>query len=258
MVTALPAVRLDQITKSFGDRPVLRGVSLEVPSGRACCILGRSGTGKSVTLKHMIGLVRPDSGRVFVQGEDITGLAPAGMARVRRGMGFLFQNAALFDSITVGENVAFPIERHMRLGPAEVRDRAQGKLADVGLGTEVEHVRSVGRVTQLAHEVVDRGAVGEVGEVHLQLPTEVGDVVQRPARGCANERVDVGAERHERLGQVGPHEPVRAGDEHRAPAVHVRELTFELVEIGCCPDRLGRHCALIGAVGFRVGGQGYR
>jgi phospholipid/cholesterol/gamma-HCH transport system ATP-binding protein len=134
MVSAPPAVRLDRISKRFGDRPVLRAVSLDVPRGRACCILGRSGTGKSVTLKHMIGLVRPDSGRVFVQGEEITGLPPSGMARVRRGMGFLFQNAALFDSITVGENVAFPIERHMRLGPADVRDRAQEKLADVGLG----------------------------------------------------------------------------------------------------------------------------
>jgi phospholipid/cholesterol/gamma-HCH transport system ATP-binding protein len=139
MVTIRPlAVRLDQVTKSFAGRAVLRGVSLEVPSGRACCILGRSGTGKSVTLKHIIGLVRPDSGKVFVHGEDITGLPPKGMARVRRGMGFLFQDAALFDSISVGENVAFPIRRHRQLDPAELRERARAKLADVGLADDYD------------------------------------------------------------------------------------------------------------------------
>lgn len=133
-----PAVRLDRITKSFGDRPVLRGISFEVAAGRSCCILGRSGTGKSVTLKHIIGLVRPDSGRVFVQGEDITDLPPRDMTRVRRGMGFLFQNAALFDSITVGENVAFPLHRHTDLGADEVRDRALAKLEAVGLGASYD------------------------------------------------------------------------------------------------------------------------
>ena len=83
-------------------------MSLSVPAGRAVCILGRSGTGKSVTLMHIVGLLAPDSGQVLVEGEDITPLTGADLARVRRRIGLLFQNAALFDSIAVGENVAFP------------------------------------------------------------------------------------------------------------------------------------------------------
>jgi phospholipid/cholesterol/gamma-HCH transport system ATP-binding protein len=112
---------------------VLRDLSFEVAGGRAFCILGRSGTGKSVTLKHIIGLLRPDAGRIFVQGDEITGLAPRELGRVRRRMGFLFQNAALFDSITVGENVAFPLRRHTELSDDEIEERARRKLADVGL-----------------------------------------------------------------------------------------------------------------------------
>ncbi|HXE79358.1 MAG TPA: ATP-binding cassette domain-containing protein [Vicinamibacterales bacterium] len=127
------AIRLERVNKSFGTHRVLTDVSLTVPAGSACCILGRSGTGKSVTLKHVIGLIRPDSGRIFVHGEDITSLDARGLSRVRRGMGFLFQNAALFDSITVGENVAFPLRRHTRLGEGEVRQRVHEKLREVGL-----------------------------------------------------------------------------------------------------------------------------
>ena len=81
-----PAIRLDHVSKSFADRPVLRDISFEVADGRAFCILGRSGTGKSVTLKHIIGLLRPDTGRIFVQGDEITGLAPRELGRVRRRM----------------------------------------------------------------------------------------------------------------------------------------------------------------------------
>jgi len=127
------AIRLDGVSKAFGTHHVLRDVSLAVPPGRACCILGRSGTGKSVTLKHVIGLIRPDAGRVFVQDEDITSLDARGLSRVRRGMGFLFQNAALFDSISVGENVAFPLRRHTRLREGEIQRRVREKLAEVGL-----------------------------------------------------------------------------------------------------------------------------
>jgi phospholipid/cholesterol/gamma-HCH transport system ATP-binding protein len=127
------AVRLDHVTKKFGSTAVLDDVSLEIGAGHAFCILGRSGTGKSVTLKHIIGLMKPDSGRVFVQGEDITSLEGRDLARVRKQMGFLFQNAALFDSISVGENVAFPLRRHTDLADDEIRDRALAKLRQVGL-----------------------------------------------------------------------------------------------------------------------------
>ena len=133
-----PAVRLENVTKSFGSRKVLDDVSFEVPTGKGFVILGRSGTGKSVTLRHIIGLVRPDSGRVVVRGKEISALDGTELATVRKDMGFLFQNAALFDSITVGENVAFPLRRHTKLSDREIRDRAREKLAAVGLEKDYE------------------------------------------------------------------------------------------------------------------------
>jgi len=131
-----PAVRLQEVTKSFGTRCVLDRVSFDVPPGTACCVLGRSGTGKSVTLKHIVGLMKPDSGNVLVFGEDVPSLSRRDLARVRKGIGFLFQNAALFDSISVGENVAFPMRRHTTLSEGEIRDRVHQKLESVGLGNE--------------------------------------------------------------------------------------------------------------------------
>jgi phospholipid/cholesterol/gamma-HCH transport system ATP-binding protein len=104
-----------------------------VPRGRAVCLLGRSGTGKSVLLKHIVGLMRPDAGSVLVEGEDVTELDSRELARVRKRMGMLFQHAALFDSISVGENVAFPMRRHSTLSKREIRERAAALLADVGL-----------------------------------------------------------------------------------------------------------------------------
>jgi phospholipid/cholesterol/gamma-HCH transport system ATP-binding protein len=133
-----PAVRLDQVSKSFEGRRVLDDVSFAISSGKAFCLLGRSGTGKSVTLRHIIGLVRPDHGSVFVEGRDIATLPARELNGVRKRMGFVFQNAALFDSMTVGENVAFPLRRHTRLADEEIRDRAQQKLDDVGLAGEFD------------------------------------------------------------------------------------------------------------------------
>jgi phospholipid/cholesterol/gamma-HCH transport system ATP-binding protein len=133
-----PAVRLEHVTKAFGDRRVLDDVSLEIPEGSGFVILGRSGSGKSVTLRHIIGLMRPDSGRVFVHGDEISALHGEDLARVRRQIGFLFQSAALFDSITVGENVAFPLRRHTRMPEREIRDRVMRKLESVGLGHEYD------------------------------------------------------------------------------------------------------------------------
>jgi phospholipid/cholesterol/gamma-HCH transport system ATP-binding protein len=138
MDTSSPAVELRHVSKSFGSRRVLDDVSLAVPRGQSVCILGRSGTGKSVTLKHIIGLERPDEGRVLIDGEDITGMSARDLSHVRTRIGFLFQNGALFDSITVGENVAFPLRRHRRLPDAQVRQRARDLLGAVGLGDEYD------------------------------------------------------------------------------------------------------------------------
>jgi phospholipid/cholesterol/gamma-HCH transport system ATP-binding protein len=128
-----PAVRLTGVTKRFAGRTVLDDVTFDVPKGQAFCLLGRSGTGKSVTLRHIIGLVKPDRGSVQVEGQEIPALDSRALARARTRMGFLFQNAALFDSMTVGENVAFPMRRHTDLSNDEIVARARAKLADVGL-----------------------------------------------------------------------------------------------------------------------------
>jgi phospholipid/cholesterol/gamma-HCH transport system ATP-binding protein len=127
------AVRFDRVSKAFGSLQVLDDISFEIPAGQAFCLLGRSGTGKSVTLRHIVGLVKPDKGRVLVEERDIAMLAGRELADVRKHMGFLFQNAALFDSMSVGDNVAFPMRRHTDWSDAEIRARAAKKLADVGL-----------------------------------------------------------------------------------------------------------------------------
>ena len=132
------AVELRRVTKTFGTRRVLDEVNLPVIRGRSVCILGRSGTGKSVTLKHIVGLIRPDSGQVFVGDTDVTTLSGAELARVRRQTGFLFQNSALFDSISVGENVAFPLRRHTDRPDALIRAQATALLAQVGLEHEYD------------------------------------------------------------------------------------------------------------------------
>ena len=136
MSTTEPAIRLEDVSKAFEDRKVLEGITLDVPEGTAFCLLGRSGTGKSVTLKHIIGLLKPDRGKVLVHGKDIPGLDREELSEVRRGMGFLFQNAALFDSITIGENVAFPLRRHTDWPEQKIREAAKAKLEDVGLADD--------------------------------------------------------------------------------------------------------------------------
>ena len=132
------AIKLEHVTKSFDRRKVLDDVTIEVEEGSAFCLLGRSGTGKSVTLKHIIGLLRPDAGHVFVHGIDVASLRGRELSDIRRSMGFLFQNAALFDSISVGENVAFPLRRHTDWPDSKIREVARARLADVGLEHEYD------------------------------------------------------------------------------------------------------------------------
>lgn len=126
-------IRFDHVTKIFGNVRVLDDVSFDVLRGQAFCILGRSGAGKSVTLRQMIGLMPPDSGRIFVQGENVGELDSEGLNRIRKQVGFLFQYSALFDSISVEENVAFPLRRHTRLSPTEIHAKVGDLLGQVGL-----------------------------------------------------------------------------------------------------------------------------
>jgi len=136
------AIRLEQVTKSFAGRTVLDNVTIDVRSGTAFCLLGRSGTGKSVTLKHIVGLLKPDAGRVLVHGADVSSLTGRELANVRKRMGFLFQSAALFDSITVGENVAFPLRRHTDWPDHRIRETAARRLAAVGLERDYHRMPS--------------------------------------------------------------------------------------------------------------------
>lgn len=126
-------IELRQVYKSFGRQPVLQGVDLTIPAGQITVVLGRSGTGKSVLLKHLLGLLRPDRGQVLVAGQDLTRLSERDLFRLRRRFGYLFQHGALFDSLTVGENVAFPLREHTTLNEARIQEIVADKLAQVGL-----------------------------------------------------------------------------------------------------------------------------
>lgn len=122
MAAASPMIQIIDLHKSFGSHEVLSGITLDVPAGSTLVILGGSGSGKTVLMKHMIGLLKPDTGRVVVDGEDIVPLGPEGLERVRRKFGMVFQAAALFDSMTVFENVSFPLREHRKeLGEDEIR-----------------------------------------------------------------------------------------------------------------------------------------
>jgi phospholipid/cholesterol/gamma-HCH transport system ATP-binding protein len=134
-MTAEVAIRFEGVSKRFGELKVLDNVSFDVIRGQAFCILGRSGAGKSITLRQMIGLMAPDSGNIFVLGQNVGTLNADGLTRVRKQVGFLFQYSALFDSISVGENVAFPLRRHTRMSPGEINDRVGDLLDQVGLET---------------------------------------------------------------------------------------------------------------------------
>ena len=127
------AIELRGVHKAFRGTPVLRGVDLSVPEGATFTILGGSGSGKSVILKHMIGLLKPDAGRIFVYGRDITGLREDDLIDVRTHASMIFQSAALFDSLTVYENVAYPLREHRSWPESRVAERVAACLDSVGL-----------------------------------------------------------------------------------------------------------------------------
>jgi phospholipid/cholesterol/gamma-HCH transport system ATP-binding protein len=126
-------LKLVGVTKTLGGQQVLRGVDFAVPEGKLTTIIGRSGEGKSVLLKHMIGLLQPDSGEVWVDDVEISRLRGHALNEVRKRFAMLFQGAALFDSLTVFENVAFPLREKLRLKGPEVTSRVEEKLDQVGL-----------------------------------------------------------------------------------------------------------------------------
>ena len=133
-------IEIRNLQKSFNGKPVLRGVDLDIPRGESQIIIGRSGSGKSVLLKHIIGLVKPEAGEIFVDSEEITSASTRDLYRMRRKFGMLFQGAALFDSMTVEENVALGVREHRMFDEVEINRRVVEKLELVGL-PNIQHLK---------------------------------------------------------------------------------------------------------------------
>jgi phospholipid/cholesterol/gamma-HCH transport system ATP-binding protein len=132
-----PPILVKTLCKSFGEQKVLNGIDLEVARGETLSVLGQSGTGKSVLLKIIIGLQQPDSGSIRIHGREITGLAREPLNEIRKTIGFLFQNSALYDALTVAENVAFPLERHSDMSDVERKKRVRELLSIVGMENDL-------------------------------------------------------------------------------------------------------------------------
>jgi phospholipid/cholesterol/gamma-HCH transport system ATP-binding protein len=130
------AVEFKNVMKSFGPKRILNSVSFHIDHGQALCLLGRSGTGKSVTLKLIMALMRPDSGEVWVDQDNVVGMGEKRLSLVRKKLGYLFQDAALFDSLTLYENLALPLSRLTTKSKDEIDDVVHRVLTDVGLGAD--------------------------------------------------------------------------------------------------------------------------
>ena len=137
-----PALAVRGLHKSFGAQKVLNGVDLTAERAETVVVLGRSGTGKSVLLKLIVGLQQPDSGSIRIQGQEIVGLDMNRLNQIRKKIGFLFQQAALYDSLTVEDNVAFPLIRHTTLSEAERRDRVRSLLSSLGMERDLTKMPS--------------------------------------------------------------------------------------------------------------------
>ncbi len=138
--TATPKILMKGVVKRFGPKTVLDGLNLDVMPGESVVIIGGSGTGKSVTIKCLLGLLTPDEGEIKIDGQSVVGLSERKRERVNAKIGMLFQHAALFDSMPVWENVAFGLIQGKGMSRNAARDKAMEKLAQVGLGTEVANV----------------------------------------------------------------------------------------------------------------------
>ncbi len=135
-------IKIENLTKKFGELVVLDGVSINVCEGENLVVFGRSGTGKSVLLKCVIGLLKPDEGRIFIDGKDVTKLKTKELNKIRKKTGFLFQGAALYDSMTVRENLEFPLRRNFNFTEGEIKEKTLRALDLVGLGEAIDKMPS--------------------------------------------------------------------------------------------------------------------
>jgi phospholipid/cholesterol/gamma-HCH transport system ATP-binding protein len=180
--TEPPFIEVRELRKSFGRQEVLRGLSLEIGRAETWVLLGGSGAGKSVLLKHLLGLLTPDSGQVIIEGEDLTGLNERQLGRVRRRIGMLFQGGALFDSLSVAENVAFPLRERGQLGNREIRARVAEVLEIVKLGDASEKMPAdlsggMRKRVAMARAVVERPAAVLFDEPHAGLDPVTADTI---------------------------------------------------------------------------------
>jgi phospholipid/cholesterol/gamma-HCH transport system ATP-binding protein len=136
--SATPPIQVSALHKSFDGQKVLNGIELEVAQGETLSVLGQSGTGKSVLLKLIVGLQQPDSGSIRIHGQETAGLAQGQWSEIRKKIGFLFQSAALYDALTVEQNVAFPLERHCDMSDAERKNRVRELLSKVGMENHLD------------------------------------------------------------------------------------------------------------------------
>ena len=232
---SLPAIELRGLSKAFSGKPVLRGVDLAIGAGETTVILGGSGSGKSVCMKHMIGLMRADAGEVLVFGRDVTRLSERAWTAVRRDFGMVFQGAALFDSLSVYENVAYPIREHERWPEPRVAERVAWCLRAVGL-SGAEHLLpaelsggmrkrvGVARAIALEPKIIlydepttglDPGNSRRIGELTQRLQRELGatSVVVTHDLALAFAIADrIALLKNGRIALEGPAETLRGGD----------------------------------------------
>jgi phospholipid/cholesterol/gamma-HCH transport system ATP-binding protein len=157
-------IDVKDVWKSFGELDVLKGVSLQVEKGSSDVILGRSGIGKSVLLKSIVGLLVPDSGQISVMGEDIIGMKTRELNLIRKNIGYVFQYAALYDSLNVRENLEFPLRKHTDMNEEEIRERVVEQLSLVGLEHAIDKMPSdlsggMKKRIGLARAVINRPAI---------------------------------------------------------------------------------------------------
>jgi phospholipid/cholesterol/gamma-HCH transport system ATP-binding protein len=141
-MAAVELIRIENLSKSFGDKTVLDNISLNVTEGENLVVFGRSGSGKSVLLKCIIGLLKPDSGKIYLRDKDITTLKLKHLNKIRKEMGFLFQGAALYDSMTVRENLSFTLKRHSSISEEEIEAKIMNTLEDVSLKEAIDKMPS--------------------------------------------------------------------------------------------------------------------